>query len=422
VNAVEFDRVSKIYRIYNSPADRLKEAALLGARRCHREFLALKDVNFSVSPGEVFCVIGENGSGKSTTLQLMAGILQPTEGEVRVNGRVAALLELGAGFNPEFTGRENVYLNASILGMSKKEIDRRFRSIEEFAEIGRFIDQPLKTYSSGMAVRLAFAVAISVDPEILIVDEALAVGDAFFRHRCMRKVQELRARGLTIIFVSHSMADVRAIGDRVLWLRRGEVAAIGAVETVVDRYLSAMGQPAIDQPAMDQSTKAAATVPLALPNVDHRYGNGFAEIYGMAALNEFGEPLHLMIPGRQIAIRIGFQTKRRLSRPDVGFLIRNHIGLEFSQVSAADGGNPIAPIEAGERMVVEFQITIPELYPGSFSFSPWIKEDGDVCDWIDNAATVQMARGERPVYGYVQWPCHVELNAHLHTSEGATVG
>lgn len=412
MNAVEFARVSKTYRIYDSPADRLKEAALLGARSYHREFCALKDVAFSVSPGEVFCVIGENGSGKSTTLQLMAGILQPTSGEARVNGRVAALLELGAGFNPEFTGRENVYLNASILGLSKKEIDRRFRSIEEFAEIGRFIDQPLKTYSSGMAVRLAFAVAISVDPEILIIDEALAVGDVFFRHRCMRKVQELRARGLTIVFVSHSMADVRAIGDRVLWLRHGEVAAIGAVEAVVERYLS----------AMDQPTRTAATAPLTLPNMDHRYGNGMAEIYGMSAVNEFGEPLHLMIPGRQITVRVGVQAKQRLARPDVGFLIRNHLGLEFSQVSAAGESNPIAPLAAGERMILEFQVAIPELYPGSFSFSPWIKEDGEVCDWIDNTITVQMARGDRPVYGYVQWPCHVELNAHLHTREGATVG
>jgi ABC-type polysaccharide/polyol phosphate transport system ATPase subunit len=412
VNAVEFDRVSKTYRIYDSPADRLKEAALLGARRFHREFRALKDVGFSVRPGEVFCVIGENGSGKSTTLQLMAGILQPTSGEARVNGRVAALLELGAGFNPEFTGRENVYLNASILGMSKKEIDRRFRTIEEFAEIGRFIDQPLKTYSSGMAVRLAFAVAISVDPEILIVDEALAVGDAFFRHRCMRKIQELRARGLTIVFVSHSMADVRAIGDRVLWLRQGQVAAIGAVEAVVDRYLSAMNQP----------TRTAATVPLTLPNVDHRFGNGKAEIYGIASLNDFGEPLHLMLPGRQITIRIGLQARERLARPDAGFLIRNHLGLEFSEISATGEGHPIAPLEAGERITLEFQVAIPELYPGSFSFSPWIKEGGEICDWIDNAATVQMARGDRPVYGYIQWPCHVELNTSLHTGEGATVG
>jgi ABC-type polysaccharide/polyol phosphate transport system ATPase subunit len=412
VNAVEFDRVSKTYRIYESPADRLKEAALLGARSYHREFRALKDVGFSVSPGEVFCVIGENGSGKSTTLQLMAGILQPTSGEVRVNGRVAALLELGAGFNPEFTGRENVYLNASILGLSKREIDRRFRSIEEFAEIGRFIDEPLKTYSSGMAVRLAFAVAINVDPEILIVDEALAVGDAYFRHKCLRKVQELRARGLTIVFVSHSMADVRAIGDRVLWLRHGEAAAIGAVEAVVERYLSALNTP----------SEPAAAAPLSLPNVDHRQGNGAAEIYGISALNEFNEPLHLMIPGRYVTLRIGFRARQRLLRPDAGFLIRNHLGLEFSQVSAAGEGTAIAPLNAGERMTVEFRVAIPELYPGSFSFSPWIRDSGEVSDWIDNAVTVQMARGDRPVYGYIQWPCRIDLNAHVHTGEGAPVG
>src|SRR5947209_9522048 len=189
VNAVEFDRVSKSYSIYENPGDRLKELALFGRRSFHRDFRALSDLSFSIRRGEVFCIIGENGSGKSTALQLTAGILQPTAGEVRVNGRVAALLELGAGFNAEFTGRENVYLNGAIHGLSRRDIDSRYQEIEAFAEIGAFIDQPVKTYSSGMVVRLAFAVAIHVDPEILLVDEALAVGDTYFRHRCMRKVQ-----------------------------------------------------------------------------------------------------------------------------------------------------------------------------------------------------------------------------------------
>ena len=164
--------------------------------------------------GETFCVIGENGSGKSTFLQIVAGILQPTTGIVEVHGRVSALLELGAGFNPEFTGRQNVYLNGAILGLSTRQIDERYGAIAEFAEIGDFIDQPVKTYSSGMVVRLAFAVAINVDPEILLVDEALAVGDIYFRQRCMRKVHELRSRGVTILFVSHAIGDVKAIGDR----------------------------------------------------------------------------------------------------------------------------------------------------------------------------------------------------------------
>jgi ABC-type polysaccharide/polyol phosphate transport system ATPase subunit len=222
VTSVEFQGVSKSYPIYAAPGDRLKELLTLNRRSFHRDFWALRDVSFEVRRGETFCVIGENGAGKSTLLQMVAGILPPASGTVRVEGRVSALLELGSGFNPEFTGRDNVYLNAAILGFSRQQIDRKYREIEEFAEIGDFVDQPVKTYSSGMVVRLAFAVAIHVDPEILLVDEALAVGDIYFRQRCMRKVHELRSRGITILFVSHAIADVKAIGDRTLWLEEGQ--------------------------------------------------------------------------------------------------------------------------------------------------------------------------------------------------------
>ena len=215
----------------------------------------------------------------------MAGIMQPAAGEVRVSGRVSALLELGAGFNPEFSGRDNVYLNASILGLSKSEIDRRYPEIEEFAEIGSFIHQPVKTYSSGMVVRLAFAVAINVDPEILLVDEALAVGDTYFRHRCMRKVHELRARGVTIVFVSHAIADVKAIGDRALWLEHGRALAIGDTDTVVAQYLASMSEGRVGregrngrrrrgirtQTPLPKLRMEPAVEPVeTIPNVDHR--------------------------------------------------------------------------------------------------------------------------------------------------------
>src|SRR6201995_4029727 len=213
--------------MYDAPAGRLKELLTFNRLNCHRDFWALHDLSFEVKRGETFCIVGENGSGKSTMLQMVAGILQPTTGTVTVNGRVSALLELGAGFNPEFSGRDNVYLNGSILGLTTKQIDQRYGDIEAFAEIGAFINQPVKTYSSGMVVRLAFAVAISVDPEILLVDEALAVGDIYFRQRCMRKVHELRSHGVTILFVSHATADVKALGDRALWLDHGRVMAIG---------------------------------------------------------------------------------------------------------------------------------------------------------------------------------------------------
>ena len=188
---------------------------MLNQRQFHTDYWALRDVSFEVNRGETFCIVGENGSGKSTLLQVCAGILHPTAGSIEINGRVAALLELGSGFNPEFSGRDNVYLNGAILGLSAKEMDRRIGEIEAFAEIGDFINQPVKTYSSGMVVRLAFAVAIHLDPEILLVDEALAVGDVYFRQRCMRKVHELRSQGITILLVSHSTGDVRALGEEV---------------------------------------------------------------------------------------------------------------------------------------------------------------------------------------------------------------
>jgi lipopolysaccharide transport system ATP-binding protein len=412
VNAVEFDRVSKSYCIYEAPGDRLWELAFFGQRSLHREFQALRDLSFSVRRGEVFCIIGENGSGKSTSLQLIAGILQPTSGEVRVSGRVAALLELGAGFNPEFSGRENVYLNAAILGLTRREIDRRYPLIQEFAEIGNFIDQPVKTYSSGMAMRLAFAVAINVDPEILLVDEALAVGDTYFRHRCMRKVQELRARGLTIIFVSHSMADVKAIGDRVLWLRRGEPVAMGGVDAVVRKYLSAMSEPVHES---NPDEVQPVTIADFIPNIDRRQGSGAAEILGIAVLNEFGEDLHLMAPHTTITVRITFRASRALGVPGAGFMLRNHLGLDFAETSTTAEGQFLTSLQPGETVTVEFRLEIPELYPGAFSFSPWVKDAGEVCDFIDNAITVQMARGEGPVYGYVQWPCRIELNTALHS-------
>ena len=239
-SVASFRGVSKSYSIYSNPAARLAEIATLNRRKYHTDFWALADVSFNIARGEAFCIVGENGSGKSTLLQIMAGVLTQTSGQVKVEGRVAALLELGAGFHPEFTGRDNVYLAAAIHGFTRAEIDENFAAIEAFAEIGTFIDQAVKTYSSGMLVRLAFAVAIHVNPEILLVDEALAVGYFYFRQRCLRKVNELRARGVTIVFVSHSMGDVKAVGDRVLWLEHGRVRRVGAPDEVIAAYSAAM--------------------------------------------------------------------------------------------------------------------------------------------------------------------------------------
>jgi ABC-type polysaccharide/polyol phosphate transport system ATPase subunit len=369
----------------------------------------------------VFCIVGENGSGKSTALQIVAGILQPTSGSIEVNGRVAALLELGAGFNPEFTGRDNVYLNASILGLSRREIDRRYREIEEFAEIGDFIRQPVKTYSSGMIVRLAFAVAITVDPEILLVDEALAVGDAYFRHRCMRKVHELRARGVTILFVSHAVADVKAIGDRILWLEHGRAVAIGAADAVLPQYLSAMT-------AREQARENAGDPPPlqdvadSIPNVDHRHGDGRAEIVGIAVLNEYGEPVRLMLSQSRVMVRITFRANDELRNPAAGFLLRNHLGLDFSGVDTEREGHHVPPMRKDGMVTVDFQLDIPEFYPGAFSFSPFVSDGGRIADWIDNGLTVQMARGDGPVYGYIHTPCRTEFSGNVRAASVRTGG
>jgi len=236
VNAVEFEGVSKSYAMYDSPGDRFKELVSFNRLHRHKDFWALHDLTFHVKRGETFCIVGENGSGKSTLLQMVAGILQPTSGNVAINGRVSALLELGAGFNPEFSGRDNVYLNGSILGLTTRQIDERYQDIESFAEIGQFINQPVKTYSSGMVVRLAFAVAINVDPDLLIIDEVLGVGDQNFFQKCVDKIMEFRHAGKSILCVSHALNTLESMCDRGLWLDHGRVVKQGSVGEVLKAY------------------------------------------------------------------------------------------------------------------------------------------------------------------------------------------
>jgi lipopolysaccharide transport system ATP-binding protein len=428
VNAVEFQGVSKSYAIYDAPGDRLKELLSLNRLKRHQDFWALHEVSFEVKRGETFCIVGENGSGKSTLLQMVAGILHPTSGTVAVNGRVSALLELGAGFNPEFSGRDNVYLNGSILGLTTRQIDQRYKDIAAFAEIGDFIDQPVKTYSSGMVVRLAFAVAINVDPEILLVDEALAVGDIYFRQRCMRKVHELRQRGITILFVSHAVSDVKAIGDRVLWLDHGRMIDVGEPDRVVSKYLAAMTEKdstylllksaAGPQPRSGGPMQAPEIVET-IPNIDHRFGDGRAQIIGIAVLDEQGRTQPILEPSTRILVRISVRAAADVALPIVGFMLRNQLGMDFSGTNTAREGYELAPLQAGDITTVDFYLDLPELYPASFSFSPAIADGTlmgyQMCDWIDNAITLQMGRSEAQVYGYLHLPCRVEVNARIRT-------
>src|SRR5262244_1141135 len=234
--ALRVESISKQYRIYNRPSDRLKESLTRGHWKWHREFWALRDVSFEIEAGTTTGIIGPNGSGKSTLLQFITGTLEATHGSVWYDGRIAALLELGAGFNPEFTGIENVFMNASLMGFTRKETEELLPNIERFAEIGDFIHQPVKSYSSGMYVRLAFATAISTDPQILIIDEALSVGDAVFQHRCLRRIKQMQEHGTTILFVSHDPSAVKALCSRAILLNNGRIDTDGKPADVLNRY------------------------------------------------------------------------------------------------------------------------------------------------------------------------------------------
>src|ERR1044071_3383868 len=299
--------VSKQYRTYARPGDRLKESLTRGRLRRHKEFWALHEVSFELNAGDIVGIIGPNGCGKSTLLQIIAGTLEPTQGEVRHEGRIAALLELGAGFDPEFTGVENIYMNASLLGFSRRQTAALFPQIERFAEIGDFLYQPVKTYSSGMYVRLAFAIAASVEPDILIIDEALAVGDAVFQHRCLRRINELHERGATVLFVSHDAGAVRALCSRAILLRAGGVIADGKPTDVLNLYQKIIME-------REQAYDAEAGVTSATPPPDHedspalsfayRHGDGSAQITAAHLTSADGSRVEIVESGESLSLRV----------------------------------------------------------------------------------------------------------------------
>lgn len=252
--AIKIDNLSKVYRLYEKPIDRMKESLSISKKKYSKEHYALKNITFNVRKGESIGIIGKNGSGKSTLLKIITGVLTQSSGEIKVDGKIAALLELGAGFNPEYTGIENIYLNGTMMGYTKEEMEKRVKPIVEFADIGQFINQPVKTYSSGMFARLAFAVAINVEPEILIVDEALSVGDTRFQIKCIDKMKELKENGTTILFVSHATEQVKRFCNRAVWINNGEMMDIGESSEIIDKYESYMLYGGIIDSKINQET------------------------------------------------------------------------------------------------------------------------------------------------------------------------
>lgn len=371
---------------------------------------ALHQVSLEIARGEAFGIVGANGSGKSTLLKLICGILQPTTGSVDVNGRISALLELGSGFSPEFTGRDNVYLNASILGLSRAEIDERFPAIERFAEIGDFINQPVKTYSTGMVLRLAFAVSAHVDPDILVVDEALAVGDIAFRQRCMRRIHDLRARSTTIVFVSHDTSDVKALCDRCVWLNQGRIEAIGPAEDVVQRYMLATSR---REAVLDHVSMPALPIAGAPLAGRHRTGDGRATITS-ASISAPHRDKQLQADDEAL-ISIRFTVNALIASPIIGFLIRNAKGENYFGTNTARENYPVRSFRSGEDHLVEFRFTVPELPRAEYNISIGVA-DGDIdtwtlCDYLDDAVTFSVA-GPR-AGEYFGLKC-VNVSVHKH--------
>lgn len=398
--ALRVERVSKQYRIYERPGDRLKESLTRGRWKWHREFWALRDATFEIEKGTTTGIIGPNGSGKSTLLQIITGTLEPTHGTVWYDGRVAALLELGAGFNLEFTGIENIFMGASLMGFSRKETEALLPQIERFAEIGDFIHQPVKTYSSGMYVRLAFATAVSTEPDILIIDEALSVGDALFQHRCLRRIKQMQANGTTILFVSHDPSAIRALCSSAILLNEGRIETAGKTLEVLNRYQRLImdheriyNSHNLELPSAPESVTPDLSLGVRSPDLKHsyRHGDGSAEILSAELFNVAGESADLVDTGSPLTVRIRVRFNRDVENPVVGFLLRDRHAVHAYGANTEQ--KELAWQTASEGEVVEV----------SFSFDCWLGTDlyslsvavhsqaGKSYDWLDGVHFFRVA-------------------------------
>ncbi len=427
--AIKVQGLGKCYQIYPNPRDRLKQFFAprvqsifgLNPKQYFREFWALKDVSFEIKKGATLGVIGRNGSGKSTLLQILCGTLHPTSGQVEVNGRVAALLELGAGFNPEFTGRENVYMNAAVLGLTPEEVDTRFDSIAEFADIGDFIDQPVKVYSSGMYVRLAFAVIVHVDADILVIDEALAVGDAFFTQKCMRFLRNFKENG-TLVFVSHDAGAVTGLCDSVLWLDKGILKAHDGAKRITEQYLASFYasesatakatnfsvrkersdnvQPLLVQKDIRSDLINTSTLRNDLqvfafqPAVSADFGIRGAEIRHVALHDAHGEVMYHILGGEQVTLHIQVAAIQDLYSPIIGFSLKDKLGQvlfgDNTYLSYLD--SPLS-VQAGTIFEAQFSFQIPILPTGDYSIAAAIatgtQNDHIQHHWIHDALIIK---------------------------------
>jgi lipopolysaccharide transport system ATP-binding protein len=396
--AIKVENIYKSYQIYEKPIDRILQILSFGKRQLYKEFPALKNISFEIKKGETIGIIGRNGSGKSTLLQLICGTLTPTSGQITVNGRVAALLELGAGFNPEFTGKENVYMNAAILGLNKAQTDAIYPAIVEFAEIGDFIHRPVKTYSSGMFTRLAFAVSINVEPDILIIDEALAVGDVKFQAKCFRKFEELKAKNKTILFVTHSTDQIVRHCSSAILLNRGQILQQGEPRSVVNRYLDLMfgsqreeiEEEIISEPQQQSISTNNLNKEIAEKLADHftdrqgynkneyRWGNSGAEITDYLICSEGRTDVNQLTSNTPIDIYLRVKFNQNVRSPIYGLMIKSPDGVLIygNNSRDCDGRHEFISQQKGDIQIVKFSLA-PNLAQGDYFISLGVAEENE---------------------------------------------
>lgn len=401
--AITLQSISKVFKHYHRPVDRLKDLLLPGKTR-GEEFWALRNISLEIARGETVGLVGRNGSGKSTLLQIIAGTLQPTTGTVNVEGRVSALLELGSGFNPEFTGRQNIFFNGRILGLSQADIESKYDDIVAFADIGSFIDEPVKTYSSGMFVRLAFAIAINVEPDILIVDEALSVGDGVFVHRCMAKVKAFQESGGTILFVSHDTGSVVRLCQKAYWLKSGEIAQYSSAKKVCKSYQAWMLDEINIETKKKQDQQDSASDRQSQQIVDkrsynpftqrsflsfkgaERSGTGRCEIVQISLLDKLRQATYFIMPTEQATIRLEVLAHDVIENPVVGVQMFDRLRTAIVGWNTAQYESTLPSLSPGQRLAVEFTMQWPSIVGGSYILEPAVadgsQDNHEILDWL----------------------------------------
>jgi ABC-2 type transport system ATP-binding protein/lipopolysaccharide transport system ATP-binding protein len=375
--AIKVENVSKTFVLHTERRNSVKERFVRGAARGRHTFRALDDVSFEVPRGTTFGLIGHNGSGKSTMLKVLAGVYRPNSGQVLVDGRVSALLELGAGFHGELTGRENVYLNGSILGLTRRQIERSIDRIIDFAGLGEFIDSPVKVYSSGMYVRLGFAVAVTLDPEILIVDEIIAVGDEEFQRKCFDYLFDLRRRGTTIVLVTHSLGLAAELCDGAIWLDHGQTKMVGDIRPVIDGYLAAVNKKEEERRQEEAAAEGEQTVLAPVP----RQGSGEVRMTGVELLGPGGAPIHIVNPGEPCTLRIHVQAREAVRAVEVGLAFIHETGVTVAGPNSGQENRTYDfPVGAG---FVDFHLDALPIQPGTFAVSTSLITKGHTYDYSD---------------------------------------